>query len=270
MSRVCLFLHELFGKLHRNDRRDICLCRTQPCAAARIVALEAARHRLPAMRRCLQTAFVLCLLTGSASAVGATPILLNFEGLKNLQQVGNFYNGGAGGNYGVTFSPTATALIDQDAGGTGNFAKEPSPSTIMYFGQPNLSASMSVAGGFTSISFWYTSLWFPASVAVLGGATGTTVLASQTLLGLPSGCGGDPTGTFSCWKQITLNFSGAAQSIAWTGVGNFLGVDNILINSTIDRSAPAVPEPTSFVLFGTGAMMAAALLRRLRKTMLGT
>ena len=83
-----------------------------------IVALWAARLPAPpVMRRCLQSALVICLLAGSASSVGATPILLNFEGLQNHQQIGNFYNGGAGGNYGVTFSKAATALIDQDAGG---------------------------------------------------------------------------------------------------------------------------------------------------------
>ena len=56
---------------------------------------------------------------------------------------------------------------------------------------------------------------------------------------LPSTCGGgDPTGDFSCWKQITLKFSGTAQSVAWTGVGNFLGVDNIWLNTKDDRPVP--------------------------------
>jgi hypothetical protein len=225
------------------------------------------------MRRCLQVALGLCLLTGSASTVGATPISLTFEGLQNLQQIGNFYNGGAGGNYGVTFSSSATALIDQDTGGSGNFANEPSPSTIMYFDQPNLKATMSVAGGFTSgLSFFYTSLWFPALVSVYSGAGGTgSLLTTAVLPMLPSSCGGgDPTGTFSCWRQITLNFSGTAQSILWTGVGNFLGIDNISLNTVTARSAPAVPEPASFVLFGTGATMVAAMLRRRRKTTLRT
>lgn len=220
------------------------------------------------MRRCLQSALVICLLAGSASSVGATPIVLNFEGLQNLQQIGSFYNGGAGGNYGVTFSQAATALIDQDAGGSGNFANEPSPSTIMFFDQPNLNASMSVAGGFTSLSFSYTSLWFPAVVKVLGGASGTTLLTSTVLPVLPSTCGGgDPGGDFSCWKQITLTFSGTAQSVAWTGLGNYLGVDNVRLNTKDDRSVPSVPEPSSFVLFGTGATLVAALLRRHRKAM---
>ena len=119
-------------------------------------------------------------------------------------------------------------LAEADAGGDGNFANEPSPSTIMYFDQPNVAAAMSVDGGFTSVSFFYTSLWFPAVVTVLGGASGTTALATQVLPMLPSTCGGgDPTGAFSCWKEVTLKFSGVAQSIAWVGVGNFLGIDNI-------------------------------------------
>jgi len=222
------------------------------------------------IRRCAQYAFVVCLLAGSASSVGATPILLNFEGLKNDQQIGNFYNGGAGGNYGVTFSKSATALIDQGAGGNGNFANEPSPSTIMYFDQPNVNASMSVAGGFPSLSFSYTSLWFPAVVTVFGGSSGTMMLASTALPALPSTCGvvsSDP-GDFGCWKQITLKFSGTAQSVAWTAVGSVLGVDNIWLNTKDDRPVRSVPEPPLSVLFGTGAAVAAALFHRRRKAML--
>jgi len=221
------------------------------------------------MKRCLQAAFLVCLLAGSASSVHATPVTLDFEGLKDLQQIGNFYNGGAGGNYGVTFSKAATALIDQDAGGNGNFANEPSPSTIMVFDQPSLSSSMNVAGGFTSISFSYTSLWFPAAVTVFGGATGTSALASRLLPMLPSSCGGgDPTGSFSCWKAVTLTFSGTAQSIKWTGAGNFLGVDNIMLNTV--QPIRSVPEPAFLVLFASGATMAAGVFYRRRKASLHT
>ncbi len=63
---------------------------------SRPVGSSAAGSRV--IRRCLQYALVVCLLVGAASSVGAAPILLNFEGLQNLQQIGNFYNGGAGGN----------------------------------------------------------------------------------------------------------------------------------------------------------------------------
>jgi len=221
------------------------------------------------MRRHASGLLAICLLVGAASSVGATPVLLDFEGLKDLQQIGNFYNGGAGGAYGVTFSKAATALVDQDAGGHGNFANEPSPSTIMFFDQPSLSSSMSVAGGFTTISFSYTSLWFPAVVTVLGGATGTTAIASQVLPKLPSTCGrGDPTGSYSCWKEVTLAFSGTAQSIKWTGVGNFLGIDNISLNTV--QPVRNVPEPASFVLLATAATVAAAAVRRRRKAFLHT
>ncbi len=139
----------------------------------------------------------------------------------------------------------------------------------MFFDQPHVNASMSVAGGFTNLmSFSYTSLAFPAAVTVWGGAGGTTKLASALLPALSSRCGGDPSGNFNCWKQITLNFSGNARSVAWTGAGNFLGVDNIWLNGKDDRPVPSVPEPSFVVLFGTGATLAAALFRRRRKAML--
>lgn len=46
-------------------------------------------------------------------------ILLTFEGIPNATAPGNFYAGGAGGSFGITFSPNASTLIDSDAGGTG-------------------------------------------------------------------------------------------------------------------------------------------------------
>ena len=79
---------------------------------------------------------VLC----AASPSSASIVQLTFEGLQDNEQVGGFYNGGAGGfgsigsqNLGFTFSGNARALIDADQGGTGNFGNEPSPSTVMYF-----------------------------------------------------------------------------------------------------------------------------------------
>jgi len=69
----------------------------------------------------------------------ADNVVLDFEGLKNLEQVKDFYNGGTGSegsqgkDYGISFSAPTLAIIDSDAGGTGNFANEPSPNTIIFF-----------------------------------------------------------------------------------------------------------------------------------------
>ena len=60
-------------------------------------------------------------------------IVLTFEGVGDLNPVGEFYNGVGGPDYGISFSPETLALVDSDAGGNGNFANEPSPSTVMFF-----------------------------------------------------------------------------------------------------------------------------------------
>ena len=73
------------------------------------------------------------LLAGAAFAmalaapVSASVVTLTFEGIGDFNPVGNFY----APDY--IFSPSTLALVDSDAGGSGNFANEPSPSTVMFF-----------------------------------------------------------------------------------------------------------------------------------------
>ena len=84
---------------------------------------------------------------------------ITFEGLEDSEAVLNFYNGGTGGNgsgpgpnVGVTFSGNALALIDADAGGSGNIGGEPSSSTVLFF-LSGPAATMNVPAGFDTVSF---------------------------------------------------------------------------------------------------------------------
>ena len=93
----------------------------------------------------------------------ADNVVLTFEGLQDNEQVQNFYNGGTGSegskgpNYGIVFSAPTLAIIDADNDGTGNFANEPSPNTIIYFLSDN-KVIMNIKNGFSGgFSFWYTS-----------------------------------------------------------------------------------------------------------------
>ena len=111
----------------------------------------------------------LALLAGALSSpAAAVPLVLTFEGLQNTEHVNAFYNGGTGSlgsgpgaNFGIQVS-NAVAFIDSDAGGTGNFGGEPSPSTAITF----LGASattMNVAAGFDiGFSFFYSAIAAPA------------------------------------------------------------------------------------------------------------
>src|SRR4051794_7566836 len=97
------------------------------------------------MRSLLTLTLFVLLFASSAMA----DILLTFEGIPNGTAPGNFYNGGAGGNFGITFSNNAGVLVDTDAGGTGSFANEPSPSTVLTWNSSSV-ITVDVSVGFTS------------------------------------------------------------------------------------------------------------------------
>ena len=196
----------------------------------------------------------------AVAAVLATPmvasangiIVLDFEGIGNETPVGDYYNGAgpANKNFGVSFSPATLALIDGDAGGSGNFANEPSPDTIMFFLQAN-DAILNVAAGFTTgFSFFYSSST-AASVNVYDGLNGTgNVLASLDLTAQGfDNCTGDPSGAFCNWTPVGVLFSGTALSIDFGGTANQTGFDDITFGT--DRPGE-VPEPASLALLGLG------------------
>jgi PEP-CTERM motif len=194
----------------------------------------------------------------------AEPIVLTFEGVGNGVAVGNFYNGGAGTNYGVSFSPATLAIVDADAGGTGNFANEPSPNTIMFFLDAN-NAILNLAAGFdTGFSFFYTSAT-AANVTVWSGLNGTgTLLGTISLTAqYTNNCAGDPTGMFCHWDAIGVAFAGTARSINFGGTANQTGYDNITFGS--DTPVGNVPEPSTYAMLGLG-LAGIGIAARRRKT----
>ncbi|NNU15893.1 VPLPA-CTERM sorting domain-containing protein [Parvularcula sp. ZS-1/3] len=197
----------------------------------------------------------------SAPALAATTVL-DFEGLGNNELVGNFYNGGAGANYGISFS-NALGLIDADAGGTGNFANEASADTVIYFLSGG-AATMNVANGFsTGFSFFYTTN-SSGSVTVYDGLNGTgNVLASIDLDPTPTGPG-DPggSGPFNTFRNYGVSFVGTALSVDFGGVANRVAFDNITLGATSAIVDP-VPVPAAGLLLLTG--LGGMALRRRRK-----
>jgi len=215
-------------------------------------------------RRSLLALLVLILMAVAVPAARANNVeLLSFQGLNDLQPVGNYYNGGGGlniPNYGVTFSSNFYGLRSVYQGGSGGFAPDPTSTPAIFIngisGTP-ATGYMNVASGFSNgISFFFTAS-FAETVTIWSGANGTgTVLATMTLGPNNGSCSGFPS--YCNWSGAGLNFSGTAKSVTFSGAANGIGIADI----TLGQSSTAVPEPSSGIFLGTG--IAAALLARLR------
>lgn len=209
------------------------------------------------------------LVLGTVVAQAGT-IVLTFEGLKDQEQVLNYYNGGFGGsgsgpgpNYGITFGSDSLSIISQCCGGTGNFDGAPSMPTILFF-LSGVGDVMDVPAGFTTgFSFFYSAPIHPGSVTVYSGLDGTgSVLASLSLPTTPDGhtfgppCSGNYD--YCPWLPIGVSFSGTAMSVNFSGTANFIGFDDV----TLGSSTPGTPEPGTLVLFGSGVLGLAGFVRR--------
>ena len=211
---------------------------------------------------------VLVLVLALAAPASATITTLTFEGLQDLEAIGSYYDGGLGAmgsgpgpGYGVTFSSNALAIIDVDAGGSGNFGGEPSPSTILFF-LGGSAATMTYGSGFdTGFSFYYSAINQPGFVNVYDGVNGTgSILAHLDLPLTPFSGDPDPNGQFSPLVPVGVGFAGVAKSIDFGGTINQIGFDNVTFGS--QRPTPGVPEPGTLMLIGTGLAGLLALRRR--------
>jgi hypothetical protein len=202
--------------------------------------------------RSLAIATAAVLLGGSSA--DAESVVLTFEGLKQGEQVLDFYNGGTGSlgssgtDFGVSFTSEALALTH------GNYAGEPSAPSVMFLsngvvGQTGQSRSivMSVPGRFgSSLEFFYSAIDAPGSVSVYSDVTQdpSALLATQTLPITPA----IPAGKFSPFVFQSVSFSGMAESVVFKGPDNQIAFDDIAFS----RFSP-VPEPSSVVLLTLGA-----------------
>jgi len=203
----------------------------------------------------------------SALAANAGVVTLTFEGLGDQTAVGNYYGGGAGPNYGITFGVDSLAIISNQNGGTGNFNLEPSCCTVLFFltGPGDI---MDVSAGFTNgFSFYYTAAYDAGSVSVYSGLDGTGSLLASLALPVTgdgasvSGCAGTD---FCPFTPIGVTFSGTAESVDFSGTANEIAFDNVTLGSSTPGSS--APEPGAFSLLGLGLASLGMYARRRKAT----
>jgi hypothetical protein len=198
--------------------------------------------------------------TAAASLTSTTVVLLNFEGVGPSNPVGDFYGGGGGGpalDYGIFFGSNAAGAVDNDAvgdvPGSVPIANEPSPSTVLnVFGGSENQAYMTVAGGFTTLSFQYTSI-VDVDITLYDGPNRTGNVLGVAPLPAVGYCQvecGDPAGDLGVWKNFTVPpsfFSGGglARSVGFSTSAAYVLVDDMVITLALPNPPLTTKRPTT-------------------------
>jgi len=213
-------------------------------------------------RRINVSALAVLLAAWGGFSVSANAITLTFEGLQNLEQIQDFYNGGtgslgsAGPNYGIRFGDDSLALL----GGAFTPELAPSPSTVALFLQ-GVGVVMNVEAGFdTAISFYYAAPNNPGFVRIWDGPDGTGNLLADIVLGVSDPLVGASL-PFDAWAPAGAAFSGTAMSAVFGGVAIDIAFDDITLGS---QTPGGVPDGgASALLLGIG-LVSVGCFRRFR------
>jgi len=195
---------------------------------------------------------VLALSAVSLPAFSAS-VTLDFEGVDGFSSVGDFYNGGAGTNFGVSFTDAVLALVNDELGPY--FSNAPTPGTVIF--ADDATATMNVAAGFSgNLQFHYSALNSTLdAVKIYSGLNGTGDLLGQISLSGNAQLGGCSDSPYCNWQEVSLSFAGVAQSAVFASAAN-MGFDNVTITP--------VPEPGTYAMLGLGLGLLGLVARRRR------
>lgn len=193
---------------------------------------------------------------------------IDFEGLVNFAAVGT-----VAGTPGVTFGASWLGLIDADAGGSGNFANEPSPDTTAFFLTP--ADPIDFDTGVESMEIFYvaSALSVPVTLTAWDGVGGTGSVvdtATGNTVGTSfdgANCMGDPGGDFCLWDSIVLtSVTNNILSITLGGgVANQIGFDDMTY-CTGALPAPALPTWAWVAMIAMLVLLGTWQMRRLMGT----
>lgn len=156
--------------------------------------------------------------------------LLDFEGVGNLNGVGDFY-----GTRGLRFSENALGIVGVcpliESGAPdefgGNFAHQPSGITALTYAEGEAIVLEAIEGFDAQLSFSYASPYREHSIAIYDGLGGTgNLLASTTLSPTPAG---ELPNAYSEFSFVTIPFSGIARSVTFGSFANKIVIDDILL-----------------------------------------
>jgi len=194
----------------------------------------------------------LCFLLLPALSEAQTTALVTFGGLKNLEFINQFYDGGTGSlgsgpgpNYGLQFTANAQTIISASKGGSGNFIGNPGGYPVMFF-QTGTNVTMTATNGIQTALWFYYSALQTGSATVYAGSNGTgTILAHVSLPPNNSGCNGYK---LCVWSPVGVPLSTTAGSISFAGVPDYLAIGTIHLGHALPTSMVLVSSQNPSVL----------------------
>lgn len=174
----------------------------------------------------------------SAPTFAAT-VTLDFEGTPASESIGDFYNGGAGGNYGISFGGDAQAWEAAFSTDLPIFDRPENGARILTvvgdIEAPFQNGTMNVASGFAgAFSFDYAST-AATTISLFSGLDGTgELLTTIDLTGNSADC---TTSVLCLWNAVSVEFGGVARSVTFGDAAFVAGFDNVSVN--------AVPLPAA-------------------------